>query len=549
MIDPKERARLADAIQAAWPEAQSLWAGYLRLTPPVIEDLQGAVALIDLATRQIKVSGGRVVNHDLFASIPALLAHEVGHHVRYPATLAVSARLELLCHGLIPVPPRPIVNLFTDLMVNEVVGRTHADQLCRIYRAFEDCGDAAFRFYLAVYEELWHLPEGQLMGAGAKALEKSHPGYRADAQILAQDLFRMGPNVYTQLTYFVSVLSRYVNPDDGDADQGEDPTGCSTGEPSPEDYAGALKPTQQEREAIRRALKEGWITQQDADRLDKSELERRIAGLPGVRTGEPVALTETMAAYYRREAAKYLVAPPPSRTLGQDIVPVTHRDWEPGDPVGGIDWIATLAQRGDRLGVSAPLARERLPDEEGLDAARWVPRVEIYLDVSGSMPDPRYTENAMTMAAQILSLATARAGGLVRALLYSVDCVQSWTWKRSEVEMSGFLLHYIGAGTLFPFEILEQSVAECGNDQPTRVVISDFDFLSNLDDVPRAGEIVARAAERSRPLVLLLAADGPPLAALAATGARVVRVDELADFPKLAAALARALFPERAVQP
>ena len=32
---------------------------------------------------------------------------------------------------------------------------------------------------------------------------KAYPDYRADAQVLAQDLFHLGPNLYTQFLYFV----------------------------------------------------------------------------------------------------------------------------------------------------------------------------------------------------------------------------------------------------------------------------------------------------------------------------------------------------------
>ncbi len=40
----------------------------------------------------------------------------------------------------------------------------------------------------------------------------AYPGYRAEAQVLGQDLFHLRPNPSMQFLYFVSVVSRYVPP-------------------------------------------------------------------------------------------------------------------------------------------------------------------------------------------------------------------------------------------------------------------------------------------------------------------------------------------------
>jgi hypothetical protein len=210
-----------------------------------------------------------------------------------------------------------------------------------------------------------------------------------------------------------------------------------------------------------------------------------------------------------------------------------------------VDWLATLALRGDRLGAVMPLKRERIADYEGLDVPLWQPRVEIYLDVSGSMPDPRTTLNAMTLAAQILCVGAVRAGGWVRALLYSGNTVAYWTWCRSELEMSRFLMHYIGGGTEFPFEKLAESVREQRGTQPTRVVITDQDFNQNYDSAPEHARVFADAVAASAPLVLLLHHPDPKrVAQYRKQGAHVAEVEELEDFPKVAAALAHALFQE-----
>ncbi len=90
----------------------------------------------------------------------------------------------------------------------------------------------------------------------------------------------------------------------------------------------------------------------------------------------------------------------------------------------------------------------------------------------------------MTLGAQILIVAAIRAGGWARATLYSSAHVDYWRWCRSEAELSRFLMHYIGGGTDFPFDLLASSLEECRTNQPIRVMITDTDFDANYAEHP-----------------------------------------------------------------
>lgn len=538
-------------IERVWPAAQEHWSRFLLLSAP--KDLEDGdnVAMIDLARRQVFLNEKVIAEKGLVGSVEALLAHEVGHHVRYPGTLAVDARLRLLERALIPFEGYSVVNPFTDLMINHRLGESLSEQLCAVYRSFsfhEDerwKRDPAFLFYLAIYEELWQRPTGDLIGAQAEeGFAAMFPGYRAEVRVLAQDIFHLGSNLYAQFLYFLSVMLRYMKVPDG-----QDPTvtrrhDCGRGDPTPDDWAAALRPSAAEEEAISRARERGWINEHEAAALDRM-LEQRVAGLPGVQRGEADGVPEIMAAYYRQEAERFLFRPPRQRMLGEAIVPTTLDEWRPGDEVASIDWLATFAERGAELGAAAPMRRDRVAEYEGHDVSLWQPRMEIYLDVSGSMPDPRRAMNAMTLAAQILCASTIRAGGWVRAILYSTASVPYWEWCRSEVEMSRFLMHYVGGGTVFPFAQLERSVAECGREQPIRVVISDRDFDSNVASQKAHRQIVARAIAASPSFVLLLHASEQSKA-YRSMGATAIDVVALGDFPKMARELALALFPDGA---
>lgn len=542
---------IAARMDECWQRAQDRWSRFLLLGRPVHDPKMEGIAQIDLRSRQVCLNAKFIVEKDLVDTLEALLAHEIGHHVRHPGSLAVWARLRLMERTLIPIEDFSLLNLFTDLLVNEQLGPYYRHDFARIYRAFTREAswhqDPSFIFYLSIYEELWQLEPGDLMGPARARFERAYEGSRAQAHVLAQDLFHLGPNVYTQFLYFLSVVSRYLQPKKQKSLQSLDPYRCGRAQPSPEDWADALRPNASEREAVRRAREEGWLDSEAADRLHgRDVLERRIAGLPGQGTANAETVPEIMAAYYRREAERYLFQPPPTRLMGEAVVPTTLDEWEQGDPVQEIDWLATLVSRGEELGALQPFKRERIADYEGLDVPLWRPRVEIYLDVSGSMPDPRTTLNAMTLAAQILATGAIRGGGAVRALLYSTGNVSYWTWCRSEIEISRFIMHYIGAGTRFPFEVLARSVAECRTFQPIRIAITDRDFDANYDEGRENAATFARAAAASPHFVLLQAQPREDRRLLyERAGAKVVPVMDLADFPKMAAALSFALFAGR----
>src|SRR5262245_36586044 len=102
---------LERVVAECWPRARARWADYLLLHPPVDADRAGTVAQIHLGTRQVSLNHRLLRRKHLLGCIEAILAHEVGHHVRYPATLAVQARLRLLEKTLLPLKDYSLINL------------------------------------------------------------------------------------------------------------------------------------------------------------------------------------------------------------------------------------------------------------------------------------------------------------------------------------------------------------------------------------------------------------------------------------------------------
>ena len=219
----QEYARSADSalIARAWKDALQVWDVSVNLSPPEPYDGKGAshwngnepLAYIDLGTRQVVVNLPLLAKLGALQSLTAVLAHEIGHHVRFPHSLALAASLQLLEKRLIPGLKQSLTNLFFDLLVNEFVGRTRADELVRVYQGFvKDAGHPGplFCFYLAVYEELWGKPAGQLVPKKALSnVEKAYPGFRAEARIFVQTFYTL-PGVHLQFVYFCSRFLRYI---------------------------------------------------------------------------------------------------------------------------------------------------------------------------------------------------------------------------------------------------------------------------------------------------------------------------------------------------
>jgi hypothetical protein len=561
-VSPAKATRSAftrDALDAAWEKALEVWGLAIRLSPPQEDPSSPAIAYIDLTTRQVVINPQKIASLKAEGSIEAILAHELGHHLRFPASLAVQARLELLERELLPIRGYSLLNLFTDFLINTELARETPHLMPQLAAVYLGCpagsddglADPVFYFYLTCFEEAWLMPPRTLTRDAGTFLEGKYAGLRAEAQQLAETIPNLAPNIFTQFVYFASVVSRFqqdsADPSSKSGEKTRNPSHGDHSSPSPGDYADALKRSAQESDAIKRAIKEGWLKPGEIPDAQTSEA-RRAGALPGVLAGQPKKLAEVMAIQYRRLAEKYLFKPPMDKQGGDPFIPSTLSPWEVGDSPKDIDWISTITASGPDLAVVSPLKRDLLEDDPEEKPRVWTRRLEIYLDVSGSMPDPKSAVNPMTLAAQVLAMSAIRNGGQVRGLIYSTNNMQHWEWTRSEMEMSRFLMNYIGGGTDFPFDVLAASVRDNERRQPVRVVLTDSDFNYNLHGRKEAPAVCTSAAQGSPFLALLNGTRGGEewVKSIAALGIRTVPVPDLASFPKVAAVLGEELFGESA---
>lgn len=566
--DPLGPLTFADHVARCFAEAQTVWGIAIDLSPPQRwRAAEGAepdaardpLAYIDLTTRQIVVNFDQLYEIGALASLTAVLAHEIGHHIRFPHTLGLAAALEVLQRRLVD-HPESLTNLFFDLQVNEWVGRERAAELQTVYRGFLRQSSSPpsdlFAFYLMIYEELWGLVPGDLAGeARIASLEGSFPGAAADARMFAQTFWSL-PDSYVQFVYFIAIFARYL-PANGGAGE---PFPMTRDAPTPDadDYAGSLYGSARSDRAVEEARKRGWIggpantgagetvvVGKSGSRDPMAVIRGLVAGRPGTEMAPFRRLL--VSKHYQRLVDRHLIEIPtlPDVRAPDLSVPSTTEDWEWGESPTAIDWTASVLAHG-ALAAALPLKRTLLPtdpDPRGVG----VPNFEIYLDTSGSMPNPEIAENPMTVAAQVLSAAAIRKGARVRAVVYSMGDPLVSDWMYDEAYARQFLLNYAGGGTDYPFGELASSCAKTPD--AVRVIVSDSDFIYNCTNNGGLDALVA-GIKRSRRLVALLAipayyreqCDTVFAPAIACPNFRLVRVDGTGDLAKAAADLSRALF-------
>lgn len=543
------------AIAQAWQDALAVWDMEVKLSPP--ERYQGKrgkshwkgdepLAYIDLETRQVVVNFDLLDQMGAVGSLTAVLAHEIGHHVRFPHTLGLAAALQVLEQRLIPGIKQSLTNLFFDLLVNEFVGRTRADELAQVYRGFvaQSKGDtsALFDFYLVVYEELWG-KEGDLAPASlASGMEKNYPGHRVEARLFVQTFYAL-TDVYLQFVYFCSVFIRYI-PDPSKFEY-RIPLGADVPRPDEDDFDAAVRGngTEQGQDALEEARARGWI--KDSGLLDREEadplttIDRITSHLPG--SAQVEFRRALVSKHYKRLVEQYILKLPAVTPPPEPVLPSVLEEWEWGDSPRKIDWTGSILSQGP-LAAVRPLRRDLLADEPS-PREQELSAVEIYLDTSGSMPDPQNALNTMTLAAQILSTSAIRKKGIVRGIVYSAGPPLVSDWMYDEETARRFLLNYAGGGTDYPFDLLKKYAEE--RMDALRVIISDSDFLGNVQGA-RAMDKLKFAIDHSRLLVAFLAvADTHARQVLAPVlrqaRFRLVIVQGLDQFARAAADLADAL--------
>lgn len=530
-----ERAAL-DALLAqwrtAWPQALASWSRYTRLHDALLcrttvaaaaEGLAGSFAMIRLADQSVVIDMEAICKFGLQDYAVEILAHEIGHHVLAPASATDQFRLLARMRRALPTleDKAPMVaNLYTDLCINDRLQRQCNLRMADIYRllAREAATQRAARrlnepgmlwtLYLRIYETLWQLDKGCLGGTAAtKEID-------ADAWLGARVIRVYANDWMIGAGRFASLLLPYLVQDGGDDD--------------------ALAPLHDTKEAAAGCVP-GGLQAIEADEIDGAIHPARDPNITGLdddlapevqqpaaqargQAREPFEYGEILRAagiklsgheiamrYYRERALPHLI-PFPTEFGGPSGEPQLEavEPWEIGDPLDEIDWLQSvmLCPRP----VPGLTTVRRVYSRDAAAARELAPiDLDMYVDSSGSMPNPQVATSYLALAGAIIALSALRAGSSVQVTLWSGKSQVLGTagFVRDSDEVLRVLTGFFGGATAFPIHRLRETYA--GRDKqarPAHILMISDDGITTMFDKDEKGasgwEISAAALAAGR---------------------------------------------------
>jgi len=534
-------ASLVERWRAVWPDALAAWSRYTQLRMPrfldardadVPADMNGQLACIRLRDQTVLVNVAEIERRGLADHALAVLAHEIGHHVYVPGNLTDHARLfaqmRRMLGGLPDGAAHLAANLYADLLLNDRLERRANVAIHPVYQQLrrtappEDKPSEVWRLYSRTMEHLWRLARGTLTDGELPA------ELDGDALLLSRIVRSFASDWLRGARRFAVILFRYLAADQ-EAQRGDplagaglaDTRGAATAAAGEAGDAGAIPDGLAE---------DPWADDDDSlDELDElggagTQKERArlptpssdpATGRPGAQKRTPFEYGQLLRAlgidvdaqtmvsrYYRELALPHLIPFPTRRARGAvEPLPEGEAPWEPTDPIESLDAFASMLR--SPIVVPGVTTVQRVYGESpGEDPAPRPLDLDIYIDCSGSMPDPTTNLSYLALAATILTLSALRAGARVQATLWS-DAGRfdtSHGFIRDERRLLALCTGYVPGGTAFPLHILRDTYSARKPDEPPAhvVVISDdgADTMLQKDERGNAGLDVCREALR-----------------------------------------------------
>lgn len=505
--------------QAAWPQALSLWSPWLRLSEPLFLEhtnqatdlgVEGILACFGIEDKSVKVNLPLLEREGLLEFPLEILAHEIGHHVLAPGNLLDHFRILATIRAALPTLESEVpmaANLWTDLVVNDRLHRVSGLRFSEIYRRMKPSDSLVWALYLRIYERLWDLPQGSIapLPEGLKDREV----FEADAWLGSRVVRVYRDEAVTGAGRFACLLLPWLVRDretkQGGAGIWLDAKTAATGARIPAGIADfdsnpPIHPSADERvcpvEPATGAADQAASTSSGTggQTLMPWELGEllRLGGMD-------IDDAEVATAWYRERAMRHLVHPPSRRVPSSpDPLPEGLDPWELGDPMEDLDIFQSLL-RSPRL-VPGITTASRHWGEQPSSSLRMEPvDLDLYVDSSGSMPDPIRTVSHLALAGAIVALSALRRGASVQVTLWSGkhQCLRTPGFVRDDKQILSVLCSHFGGSTAFPLHALRETWIEKPVRRPAHILHISDDGLSTLfddDEQGESGEILAAKA-------------------------------------------------------
>ncbi len=487
---PPAASSVLERWQQAWPQALSTWSRYTRLQMPHLcesrveaadQGLEGSFAMIRLVDQRIVIDLAAITALGLEDYGVEILAHEIGHHVLVPGNMTDQLRLLARIRAGLPTLERlaPMVaNLYADLLINDRLQRQASLRLADVYRCLAgertpgttEVTSRVWDLYLRIYEQLWKRPHGDL-GAGPR--EAAIDG---DAWLGARLVRVYAADWLSGASGFAALLLPYLVEDAERAEQGAvrhlmDTRSAGEGA---EPYGG-LEIGDDEAQ-VRHPASDPAVTGEDGDTQgpgdDLAPVPDDTADRSTGQCREPFEYGELLRAaglkvddheaavrYYRERALPHLIPFPRRSRPGRPEPLVEGLDpWDIGDAVDLIDPLQSVLVSPRVIPGVTTVQRHYGEDPSPLPVKSPID-LDLYVDSSGSMPNPQVHVSYPSLAGAVIALSALRAGARVQVTL--------WSGKQQEMHTDGFvrdesailriLTGFYGGGTAFPIHRLRET--------------------------------------------------------------------------------------------
>lgn len=526
LADPGDT--LLQRWRQAWPQALETWSRYTRLVDPRLcasrveaagQGLDGSFAMIRLKDQRIVVDLESVQELGLQDYAVEILAHEIGHHVLVPANVTDQFRLLARIRAGLPTLERhaPMVaNLYADLVINDRLQRQAGLRLADIYRKL--AGRAAggqrnqvWNLYLRIYENLWKLEPGSL---GAHKGDERAEG---DAWLGAR-LVRVYANDWLAgAGRFATLLLHYLVEDAGSEQEAirrllDTATAAEGSEP----FGGAFIEADEAGGAIHPA-EDPAVTGADEKPQGQaggdSAPEPAAVTLPSGQAREPFEYGEILRAaglrvddheaavrYYRDRALPHLVAFPVRRVPDSPEPQLEGLEpWETGDPPDELDGLQSVLVS-PRVVPGLTTVRRQYGMEAGQVIERRPIDLDLYVDSSGSMPNPQRQVSYLSLAGAVIALSALRAGSRVQVTLWSGknQFMHTRGFVRDEQAILRVLTGFYGGATAFPIHLLRDTyLGRAKRERAAHILMISDDGITTMFDRDERGndgwDVAARA--------------------------------------------------------
>jgi len=502
----------------SWDKALNFWSNYTRLRRPIfitnreeknIYNVDNeSIAFIRLTDMLVIISCEKIVELKLEDFSEEILAHEIGHHTYCPADLTDQGRLiSKIGRGLYNLKSfAPLVaNLYSDLMVNERLFRINNLKLDKLYQNLKnDQMDKLWNFYMRIYEILWALPKLTLTSMDISS------EMEGDSQ-LANRIIKSYANDWLKgASKFAVLCYQYISESDNTQltfnkifdtkSVGENAKDIPSGltECDDDEFDDNINPEDIENDSNTKRNQTYKKNNKTGGKGNFREPFRYGEILNSL--GIKLSPEEIATKYYKELAIPHLI-PFPKKTTPISKEPIFEglNSWDIGSPFEEINWFETVTKSPYVIpGITtySTIYGEDAGQQRGEEPID----LDIYVDSSGSIPNPTHSLSYLTLCGTIIALSALRAGSSIQVTLWSGknEFIMTDGFVRNEAEILKILVGYFGGCTAFPIHVLRDTYSNRKpNSRKVHILVISDDGVTTMfdkDEKGNSGKDIAKMA-------------------------------------------------------